>query len=278
MAVGDNDFPNREVDATRPSAARMYHYFLTGEAIFDVDGIYGEQALELVPLIGVASRHNRAFLQRAVRFIVGCGVRQFLDIGSGLPTADNTHEVAQRLAPGTRVVYVDNDLEAVNQSYDMLAGQGVLDTTAVVDSDLRNTEAIFEHPDTRRLIDFDKPLGLLVVGVWHFVPDADQPYEVMKRLRSHLPADSYVAMSHSGLQDIDRSVVENTDEALEDYNQRVTDSLTLRDRPAFGRFFDGLELVEPGVVYAPEWRPDQPVDLTDPMHTANLAAVGIVRR
>ncbi|WP_228823985.1 SAM-dependent methyltransferase [Nocardia blacklockiae] len=268
-----SEFESREIDAARPSAARMYHYYLSGEAVFDVDKIFGERVFQVFPYADTWAHHNREFLQRAVEFMVAQGIRQFLDIGSGLPTVGNTHEVARAAAPRTRVVYVDNDMEAVDRAHDLLLQQAALDRTAVVEADLRCPDLIFEHPETRRLIDFDEPLGLLIVSVWPFVPDSDRPYELMRQLRQRLPSGSYVAMSHSTLDDATPELRRRIGELVELYRS-TSDPAVTRTRDDFAAFYDGLELVEPGIVYAPDWRPQRPVDQRDPARPCNFAAVG----
>ena len=267
------DFAPREIDASRPSAARMYHYFLSGEAVFAIDKIFGERLFEILPFLDVWAHHNREFLRRATRFMVEQGIRQFLDIGSGLPTVGNTHEVARESAPDSRVVYVDNDLEAVNRAHDLLLHGDALDNTAVVEADLRYPDLILDHPDTRRLIDFGQPLGLLIVSVWPFVPDADQPHELMARLRDRLPSGSYAAMTHVSLDDAGPEIKQQMAAAAALYDE-TSDPVSLRTRAQFTALYDGLDLVEPGIAYAPDWRPDQPVDREDTARPCNFAAVG----
>ena len=271
--MSNDAFEPREIDASRPSAARMYHYYLTGEAVFDVDRVFGERIFQIAPNTAVTAHHNREFLQRATAFLTARGIRQFLDIGSGLPTAGNTHEVATALAPDARVVYVDNDLEAVSRAHELLAAQDMLDRTAIIEADLHWPEAILEHADTRRLLDFDAPIGLLIVSVWPFIPDADKPLELMARLRDALPSGSYVVMSHVSMSEASPEVIKQAMEFRELY-QQTSDPVTMRDRDGFTAFFEGFELVEPGVVYAPDWRPEGPVDLQDPGRPCNFAAVG----
>ncbi|WP_024806101.1 SAM-dependent methyltransferase [Nocardia sp. BMG51109] len=268
-----NDFESREIDASRPSAARMYHYYLSGEAVFDVDKIFGEHVFRVFPYIDTLAHHNREFLQRAVEFMVAQGVRQFLDIGSGLPTVGNTHDVARAHAADTRVVYVDNDMEAVNRAHDLLLQQGALDHTAVIEADLRCPEVIFDDPQARRLIDFDEPLGLLIIAVWPFVPDSDRPYELMAQLRHRLPAGSYVAMTHGSVEDAGPEFKQGY-AGLVDLYRGTSDPAMSRSRDDFATFFDGVELVEPGIVYATDWRPTHPVDTQDPARPCNFAAVG----
>ncbi|MQY17684.1 SAM-dependent methyltransferase [Nocardia macrotermitis] len=271
--MSSEDYEPREIDATRPSAARMYHYYLSGEAVFDVDRVFGERVFQVVPYADVGAHHNREFLQRATKFMVSQGIRQFLDIGSGLPTVGNTHEVARTLDPEIRVVYVDNDLEAVNRSHELLSEQDALDTTAIVEADLRYPDLILDHPETKRLLNFDEPIGLLIVSVWPFVPDSAKPNEVMARLRDALPAGSHVGMSHASMTDAPEELIARM-VALAELYRETSDPTTMRSRAEFATFYDGFELVEPGIVYAPDWRPEQPVDLEDPARPCNFAAVG----
>jgi hypothetical protein len=276
--MSGSGFQGRDIDPRQPSAARMYHYFLSGEAVFDADRRHGDQLFEITPGADVVAHNNRAFLQRAVKYLSAQGIRQFLDIGSGLPTLGNTHEVARRAAPDSRVVYVDYDLEAVNQSHSLLAEQDALGSTAVLEADLRDPQSILNHPDTLRLIDFTRPVGLLIVAVWHFVPDSDRPLEVMAALRDRLPDGSYVAMSHASLADVTGTDIDTPTQDFEnEYNHVVQDRLTMRDRAAFTRFFDGFDLVDPGVEYLPSWRPEHPVDTTDPFNRIGYAGVGFKR-
>ncbi|WP_067664899.1 SAM-dependent methyltransferase [Nocardia miyunensis] len=271
--MSSEDFESREIDATRPSAARMYHYYLSGEAVFDVDKVFGERVFQTIPYLDVIAHHNREFLQRATKFMVAQGIRQFLDIGSGLPTVGNTHEVAGALAPGSRVVYVDNDLEAVNRAHELLTEQDALDHTAIIEADLRVPDVILDHPDTRRLIDFDEPVGLLIVSVWPFVPDSDRPTELMARLREALPTGSYVGMSHASMSEVSAELTARM-AAFVDLYKETSDPATMRSREEFASFYEGLELVEPGIVYAVDWRPEQPGDPQDPARPCNFAAVG----
>ncbi|WP_308166816.1 SAM-dependent methyltransferase [Nocardia albiluteola] len=269
----DDAFESREIDATKPSAARLYHYYLSGEAIFDIDRVFGEQVFQVLPYADVIAHHIRAFLRRSTKFMVAQGIRQFLDIGSGLPTIGNTHEVVGALAPESRVVYVDNDLEAVTRSHELLTDQGELHRAAIIEGDLRLPDVVLGHADTRRLLDFDEPIGLLIVSVWPFVPDSDRPLEIMARLRDALPAGSYVAMSQSSTSEMPAEAQQTAAEAIDIYDQ-TSDPVTMRSRAEFAAFYEGFELVDPGIVYLPDWRPEGPVDLEDPARPCNFAAVG----
>jgi hypothetical protein len=267
-----DSFEARELDVTRPTAARLYDYYLGGTAHYAVDKLFGERMFEICPYMDTFSHHNREFLQRASRYMVDeRGIRQFLDIGSGIPTMGNTHHVVREVAPDAPVVYVDNDLEAVNQSYDLLLRENATNVS-IIEADVRDPDSILEHPDTRRLIDFDEPLGLLLVGVFPFVSDDARPYELMARYRDRLASGSYVAISNGSIDEASDEVRRMLAAVAESYVE-TRDPVTLRDRERFSAFFDGLTIVDPGVVYAPDWRPVEPVDTDDPARPMNYAAV-----
>ncbi|MCX4098380.1 SAM-dependent methyltransferase [Nocardia sp. alder85J] len=257
--MDDGAFYARDVDPYTPSAARIYHFLLTGEGLYGIDRVYGEALARIAPDGDKLAHYNRSFLRRAVTFMAERGIRQFLDVGAGLPTVGTVHEVARTIIPDTRVVYVDRDLDPVTRYHELLTGQGVLDTTAVIEADLRDPAAILDHPDTVRLIDAGQPVGLLIVWVWHFIADTEQPHRIMAVLRDRMPAGSYVAMSHVSLSDVDESTARRGVEYTHEYNWMVSDHATLRSRHDFTAFFDGWELVEPGIVQACDWRPTGPV-------------------
>ncbi|MGK4583856.1 SAM-dependent methyltransferase [Kitasatospora sp. HPMI-4] len=234
-----------------PHPARMYDYYLGGKDNFPADREAAERVMALGPVVRISARANRAFLQRAVRHLSELGVKQFLDIGTGIPTAGNTHEIAQRVHPDAKVVYLDNDPIVLVHSRALLAaGHG---TAVVVDGDLRRPAAILDDPEVRRAIDFGQPVALLLCAVLHFVDDAEDPHGIVRQLVDALPSGSYLALSHGTsefLPPADRgrgAAVYRTASAR----------LTPRDREQVLRFFDGLELLEPGLVTAPFWRPDQ---------------------
>jgi hypothetical protein len=267
-------FRARELDITRPTAARLYDYYLGGNAHYAVDKVFAERMFKICPYLDTAAHHNRAFLQRAARYIAAeCGIRQFLDIGSGIPTVGNTHHVVREICSDAPVVYVDNDVEAVNQSYDLLAREDAKDV-AIIEADLRHPDSILDHPDTQRLIDFDEPLGLLIVSVWPFVPDKDRPYELMARYRDRLASGSYVVMSHGSVEEAPEETRAMFAAVASTYGDETRDSVRQRTRAEFTAFFDGLTIVEPGIVQAPDWHPVEPVDINDPIRACNFAAVG----
>lgn len=241
------------VDATKPSIARVYDYWLGGNHNFVVDRELGEAMATLDPWIPAACKANRAFLGRAVRFLAQQGIRQFLDVGSGIPTAGNVHEVAQRVAPASRVVYVDRDPVAVAEGSGLLAGN---ENTAVIHADIREPNQILSNPGVERLIDFGEPVGLVLVAILHFVMDADDPHGVVTRLRNAAAPGSYLVVSHVTGQ----GNPELTAAAERIYNNRGADGQA-RSRSDIAAFFGGWEMTEPGLVYAPLWRPDRPEDV-----------------
>jgi S-adenosyl methyltransferase len=241
-----------------PNPARIYDYFLGGKDNFPADRDVADQVLDIAPVARDVVEDNRAFLRRVVDDLTReAGVRQFIDLGSGLPTRGNVHEIAQAIAPEARVVYVDNDAMVVTHSRALLAG----DNTVAIEADLREPDSVLGHPEVRELIDFDQPIALLLMAILHFVPDQEDPLGVVARFRDRLPAGSYLAVSH-GSRDIpvrpDMSPEAMTDMGarVEKLYQLTTATLTTRTRAQIERFFDGFELLEPGVVEIQRWRPD----------------------
>lgn len=238
------------IDIDKPSPARIYDYHLGGRHNFPVDRDVAEQVARIAPEFPVILRANRDFLRRAVEFLVDAGIRQFLDLGSGIPTACNVHEIAQQAMPDARVVYVDVDPVAFAHSREILRGDP---RAAAVHVDLRDVAGVLRSPEVGRLIDFSQPVGLLMVAVLHFIPDCDDLEGVLTSYRHALPGGSHLVISH-GASDADLAP-EGADEALDVYSRRVTE-FTLRDKVAVTRMFSGWELVEPGVVLINEWHPD----------------------
>ncbi|SEG27150.1 S-adenosyl methyltransferase [Actinacidiphila yanglinensis] len=241
-----NGFRAEEIDTSRPHPARIYDYLLGGKDNYEVDREAGDRLVDVAPEARIGVQANRAFLQRAVRHVVGAGVRQILDIGTGLPTSPNVHEVAQEVAPDVRIAYVDND-PIVNTHANTLLTRSA--ATSVVLADLREPRAILDHPDVHRVIDFDQPVALLLVAILHFLSEADHPGQIVATLRDALPAGSYLVLSHATGDFADRT---DTEEVY----KNATATMNLRDRAEVERFFDGFELLEPGVAQAPFWRPD----------------------
>jgi hypothetical protein len=256
------------IDTERPSAARIYDYYLGGAHNFAADRQLAEQMIATYPEVPLMARENRAFLRRAVEFLVDAGVRQFLDIGSGVPTVGHVHEIAQRAAPESRVVFVDIDPVAVAHSRQILAGN---DRTAVIHEDARRPEQILNHPDVQELLDLEQPVAVLLVALFHFIPDADDPATILSRLTRPLAPGSYMAISHftlDGMQDTD------TDTGMDIY-RRGGIEVTMRSREQVEALFRGFDLVEPGVVWVPQWHPDSPDDVGGrPEASAFYAGVG----
>ncbi|MGW4444327.1 SAM-dependent methyltransferase [Streptomyces sp. NPDC004682] len=254
------------INTGQPHTARIWNYWLGGKDNYEVDRAAGDQIRQLHPGIGEYARADRLFLGRAVRHLVQeAGIRQFLDIGTGLPTADNTHEVAQRLAPDARIVYVDNDPLVLAHARALLTStpEG---RTDYLDEDLRNIDAIFEH--AAKTLDFDEPVALILLGVVIFIGDDEDPYGLVRRLTDRLPAGSHLVLSHT----VTSPSMPDVDEAVAFWNEHGTPKLTQRTPENVTRFFDGLELLEPGVVSCSRWRPE-PGDGTEPEEVAMFGGV-----
>ncbi|GIH73183.1 SAM-dependent methyltransferase [Sphaerimonospora thailandensis] len=237
------------IDSHIPNAARMYNYFLGGKDNFPTDREAAERVLALAPEARELARQNRAFLRRAVHHLVAeAGIRQFVDIGAGLPTEGNVHEVAAEVDPGTRVAYVDNDPVVLTHARALLSNAT---NTVAVQGDLRDPEAILDSPELSSLIDFTEPVAILLVAVLHFVPDGDKPDELIGRLRDAVPRGSYLVLSHVTAEE--RS---DTAHQAADVYRNANMSVTLRSRERIRRMFDGFELIEPGLVREDEWRSD----------------------
>jgi hypothetical protein len=255
------------IDITVPTPARMYDFWLGGHDNFAVDRAAALAVSEAVPEIKLMALENRKFLRRAVRYLTAeAGIVQFLDIGTGLPTQGNVHQVAQQVNPGARVVYTDNDPMVLAHSRALKTGGN----TAVIQADLRDPGAILAHPRTRELIDFSQPLGVLLVAVLHFIGADEDPYAIVRSIYDILPPDSYVVISHA-LEGILRG--DSADKVEEQYRKNVASGATLRGPDEILRFFTGLELVEPGLVHVPLWRPDEP-EPPDARKVWVLGAVG----
>jgi hypothetical protein len=255
-----------EVDVTRPNAARVYDVYLGGGHNFDIDREFARRATELLPDVAVVAKMNRAYLQRVVRELSHAGVDQFLDLGSGIPTAGNVHESAQAINPRARVVYVDNESVAVAHSSMILKDN---DFATVVNADVRDPAAILEHPDTRRLLDFERPVAVIMCTILHFIADADDPLGIVRTYRDALSSGSCLAISH-GTTDNRPDLA-----AFGDAYRDTPNPVTLRPRAAVERFFDGFDLVEPGLVFTPQWRPESPDDVgTEPERSGVYAGVG----
>ncbi len=260
------DQPAHDTTKKPATAARIYDYYLGGIHNFPADHAAARTLIQQFPCIPAVARANRAFLRRAVSHLVGLGIRQFLDIGSGIPTAGNVHEIAQETAPDARVVYVDIDPMAVAESLDILAGN---ELATAVQGDLRNPAGILGHPAVQRLLDLTEPVGLLLVSVLHFVPDDEQAYAAVTQLVDALPPGSHLVLSHAASEAFDHLFAQSADK-LDVYRQHTTTPGTSRTKAEVARFFTGLELVDPGLVRLGEWRPEP----TEPDDTVDSDTVG----
>jgi S-adenosyl methyltransferase len=247
-----------DFDTSVPHIARVYDYWLGGKDNFAADRELGEQTLQAYPNLVHSVRANRAFLARTVRFLAGeMGIRQFLDIGTGIPTANNTHEVAQKIAPESRIVYVDNDPIVLSHAKALLKSDPK-GACAYIDADLRDPDAIVaEAADT---LDFGQPVAIMLIAVMHFIGDDAQAGAIIGRLTAACVPGSYVVISHAA-SDID---AEQQTEMVRRLNQSVAQKATLRDQAGITRLFAGLELAEPGVVRVSDWRPDSDLEAVRP--------------
>jgi SAM-dependent methyltransferase len=264
--MGLQDFPPNgeqwddpfDIDTTVAHPARRYNYWLGGKDNFEADRISGDAVVETFPTMKIAALENRRFLRRAVAFLVKeAGVRQFLDIGTGIPSADNVHEVAQEIAPEARVVYVDNDPIVLAHARRLLASAPG-GATAYIHADLREPDAIFAHPDLRETLDLSRPVALMLVAVLHFFPESADPYGCVARLTGALPTGSYLAATHATTDFMPAVSSDTIDAAVKRESARSRDPGQFRDKTAFARFFAGMELVPPGIVSVSEWRSDNP--------------------
>jgi hypothetical protein len=236
------------VETDRPSVARLYDFFLGGHHNYAADRELGRQLIQAEPNARKIMRENRQFLGRAVKYLSDAGIRQFIDLGSGIPTQENVHEIAQRRDPDARVVYVDNDPGVVAHSRHLLRGNPL---ATVINADLRTPEIVLRHPEVRRLIDPARPVGLLMVTVLHFIPDTDDPAGIVAQYTRTLGDGSYLVISHATNESAPGAAAK-----VEDLYQRTTSSAHIRSSAEITKFFAGFELVEPGLVYLPEWRHD----------------------
>jgi hypothetical protein len=239
-STGDSDLPS--FDPSVPAPARMWNYWLGGKDNFAADREAAERVLGAMPTMPLIARAARLFLISAVgQLAAERGVRQFLDIGTGLPTADNTHEIAQRAAPESRIVYVDYDPVVLTHAQALLTSSPEGETD-YIQADLRDTATILDG--AARILDFTQPVAIVLIAVLHFIRDAEDPYAVVARLMDAVPSGSYLVIGHAA-SDID---AEASAELTRRYNQLSSATITPRDRDQVTRFFDGLELVPPGVV------------------------------
>lgn len=257
--AGTRDWSPTGIDTSVAHPARVYDYLLDGKDNFEADRAVAEQLVAGSLPVRELARANRAFLGRAVKYLAEQGIDQFLDIGTGIPSANNTHEVAQRVNPAARVVYVDNDPIVLAHARALMAGHG-LGATTVILGDLRDPAAILAHPEVQAVIDFDRPVGLILVAVLHFIGEEEHPDAIVKTLGDALPAGSHLVLSH-GTMDTkpgsDSAVFDDIAEgAVRLYQQRVIAQATPRSASRIHELLTGFELVPPGLVPVPSWRPE----------------------
>ena len=254
-------------DTAKAHQARIYDYLLGGKDNYAADRAAVEAALKVWPELVFTARANRAFLGRAVRFLAAeAGIRQFLDLGTGIPTAGNTHEVAQSVAPESRVVYVDYDPIVLAHARALLDSSDA-GATEYIDADVRDTGAILSR--AAQLLDFSKPVAVTMLTILHAIPDADDPHAIVAKLMAAVPSGSYLAISHAGSDLLGREREDGLDDA---WRGRMQQQIIWRSREEVARFFEGTDLVAPGLVRVEEWRPDP--DKSDERQSAGWVAVG----
>jgi hypothetical protein len=245
-------------DTSRAHQARIYDYLLGGKDNYAADRAAAEEALTIYPDWAFTARANRAFLGRVIRYLAGeAQIRQFLDIGTGIPTAGNTHQVAQAIAPESRVVYVDYDPIVLAHARALLTS-GEAGATAYIDADLRDTGTILAQ--AAELLDFTKPVAVTLIAILHAIPDSDDPHAIVASLMDAVPSGSYLALSHLGPEFFDPETLREAQDAS---GRRIQQQMTWRNREQVARFFEGTDLVEPGLVRVEEWRPEPGPSGTD---------------
>ena len=264
MTTEDVNWVPSDVDVSKPNPARVYDYLLGGANNFEVDRGLAKRLVEMVPDIAFMVIENRSFLRRAVSYLAQAGVDQFLDLGSGIPTVGNTHEVAQKINPDSRVLYVDQEAVAVAHSDLLLADNPRAD---ILRADVRKPEEVLNNPKTRAILDFDRPVAVLMFAVVHFMDDADKPADVISTYREATVPGSYLARSHSTAEcrpDMIDAGAEYSSNATMEGNRRTKDEILA--------FFNGYDLIAPGLVFTPQWRGE--LDVCDPWRSAVYAGVG----
>jgi hypothetical protein len=265
--MDDLDWVPDGVDTDTPSAARMYDYLLGGAHNFAADREAARRVLGIRPDSALLAQANRSFMRRAVRFMVDQGIDQFLDLGSGVPTVGNVHEIAQRYHPDARVVYVDVDPIAVMHARHLLAGDP---HTIVLEQDIRKPDAILDDRQVRTLLDLDRPVGVLAVAVLHFLPDSEDPAGVLERLREAVADGSYLAISH-GTADGHPEIVERVRQVY----QSTANPVVARSRAEVEALFGGWRPVDPGLAWVSEWRPEDAADDDPPDGHTNYGGVAV---
>lgn len=271
--MSQNPLGPRELNRRAPSAARAYDHYLGGAHNFEVDRDLAAMARAVLPCVDAMAQLNRSFLRRAVRFCVDQGITQFLDLGSGIPTVGNVHEIAQSRSPQARVVYVDYEPVAYTHARAMLSNDPL---TTIIQADIRDVDTVLGHPEVTALLDFDKPVGLLMVGVLLFVPDHDDPGGLVARYNRACAAGSLVALSHISDDEADPDTTRQVRELVSVYRQ-ADEQVYVRTKDEFASWFDGTELIDPGVVALASWRPDGSDEANERSPAAKLGYAGVGR-
>ncbi|HEY8546613.1 MAG TPA: SAM-dependent methyltransferase [Acidimicrobiales bacterium] len=262
--MASNDWGDFEIRTDIPHAGRMYDYMLGGITNFESDReasrIAGDDFPGGIEAAKATLRANRDFLGRAVRFMAEAGVRQFLDLGTGIPSDDNTHAVALSVAPDSKIVYVDNDPVVLAHAHELLRNTAD-SSTSYLYADIRDTDEILRQ--ARETLDFDQPVGLVLVAILHFITDEDDAHGLVSRLLDAMPSGSYLAISH-----LANDIVEGITELYQGISEKTKETFFLRDRAGFTRFFDGMELVDPGITTVGAWHTDEPPKVPDTFYAA----------
>jgi hypothetical protein len=268
--VSESESGFAAIDPMQPHISRVYDYLLGGKDNYAADRAVGDRIIETVPTIQIGVKAQREVLGRAVRYLVrDAEIRQLVDIGSGLPTADNVHQIAQRFAPDCRVVYVDNDPVVLTHARALLADDGA---TIVVAGDLREPKSLLDNPEIRSHLDWEQPIGLLLCGILHHILDAEHPAEITATLSDSLPPGSYVFIHH---------LLDSGDEATAEVQAVMQAGLQrgqFRSLAEIRGFFGDLELVEPGLVLVPRWRPDADTPRVSDHPVLGMACAGVARK
>lgn len=256
------DMPE-DVVLNKPNAARMYDYYLGGQHNFEVDRAAAKRAIATWPAIRQLSMDNRQWMRRAILDALSSGIRQFIDIGSGVPTVGNVHEIVRLNLPYTErasVVYVDYESVAAAEARRILQQEDALDWTAIIQKDMRQADDILDHPDTRRLIDFAQPVSLQMIAVLHFLGPEDRPYELVATYRDRLPSGSRLSISQVAVDDADPEDAAAVRRVVEGQYRNTQNPLWLREKDELAAFFGDWHLIHPGVVHIPDWKPEPESD------------------
>lgn len=265
-----DQYHGRPLDPSTANIARVYNWLCGGDSNYTVDQVFGAQLIELNPYVRVIACDNRDFVARAARHMAQAGVDQFIDFGSGIPAYPNVHEIVRAVNPRSRVVYVDFTVEAVVETAALIRG---LDGLAAIEADARRPDTVVDHPVVGDLIDRTKPVGAIFAALLHFFAPEDDPVGTMRRYVDWLPTGSMVAISHVSADDAGPEIKAAVAKVEAHYRENAGEHATVRSREEFASFFDGLNLLDPGIAYVVDWRPDGPVDLDSPARPCQYAGV-----